>query len=162
MFLRLQLPPSLLGTTSFPPPTPPPSPLGTATSPLHPPPSLWVPALPPYPLQVLWVPPLPRSTPLPNSSPQISLDSCSSSEPGHPHEGSLSRHPDSRLWSSSSKPWILLSARLLPVPPQAGEKGPGPMLYPGPSTFHLSYQKTSHCEPSLASATYPWNRGMRH
>lgn len=94
-WLRLQLPPSPLGTTSS-PLHPPASPLGTAISPLHPPPSLWVPVHPPYPLQVLWVPPLPPPHPAPNSSPQISLDSCSSSEPGQPHEGSLSRHPDFR------------------------------------------------------------------
>ena len=73
MFLRLQLPPSLLGTTSFPPhPTPkssgycylppPPSskPLGTSTSPLPPPSPLGTTTSPLYPTSQLQSPDQPR------------------------------------------------------------------------------------------------------
>lgn len=74
MCLRLQLPPSLLGTTSFPPPhptpkssgycylPPPPSskPLGTSTSPLLPPSPLGTTTSPLYPTSQLQSPDQPR------------------------------------------------------------------------------------------------------
>ena len=75
----------------------------------------------------------------PSSNPQISLDSCSSSEPGQRHEDPLSRHPNSRVWGSSLLPWTLFSAQLLPVTLKLGREGRDPSytLGPPPSAFAI-------------------------
>lgn len=116
----------------------------------------------------LWLPLSPPDTTAspsrltPSSNPQINLDSCPSSEPGQPHEDPLSRHPNSRVWSSPLLPWTLFSAQLLPVPLKLGREGQHPSytLGPPPSAFAIEGPLTR--KPPEPQPPHPQNKDMRH
>lgn len=70
-----------------------------------------------------------------------------SSAPGHPPGDAHPTTPDSRLWGSSLLPWSLFSAQPLPVSQElGGQRGPGPLLYRGSSTFSLHSRRTAHLQ----------------